>query len=73
MCPGDVVWAPRLTDSSLFWLTDEKTRRLQSFFPKIHDKLHVDEVHVLSGIIFTNRNNLLWHDTPKEWVAEDAL
>ena len=38
--------------------------RLEPYFPKSHGKLRVDDRRVLSGIIFVNRNGLLWRDAP---------
>ena len=51
--------------SDLFWLTDAQMARLEPFFPKSHDKPRVDDRHVLSGIIFINRNGLRWRDAPQ--------
>ena len=44
--------------SDLYWLTDAQMARLESFFPKSHGKLRVDDPRVLSGIIFINRSSL---------------
>ena len=52
--------------SDLFWLTDAQMAGLEPFFPKSHGKPRVDDKRVLSGIIFINRNGLLWRDAPKE-------
>ena len=59
--------------SNLFWLTDEQMERFRPFFPKSHGKPRVDDLRVLSGIIFINRNGLRWcaapreHGPPKTW------
>ena len=52
--------------SNLFWLTDAQMERLKPFFPKSHGKRRVDDRHVLSGIVFLNRNGLRWCDAPRE-------
>lgn len=52
--------------SNLYWLTYAQMERLKPFFPKSHGKHRVDDRRVLSGIIFINRNGLLWCDAPKE-------
>lgn len=52
--------------SNLFWLTDAQMVRLRPFFPKSHGRPRVDDLRVLSGIIFINRNGLRWCDAPKE-------
>ena len=52
--------------SNLFWLTEAQMPRLQSFFPESLGEPRVDDLRVLSGIIFINRNGLRWCDAPKE-------
>lgn len=57
----------------LYWLTDDQIERLRAFFPKIHSKLRVDGHHVLSGIIFVNRNGLCWRDASREYGSHKTL
>jgi len=38
--------------------------RLHPYFPRSRGKPRVDDRHVLSGIIFINRNGLRWCDAP---------
>ena len=52
--------------SDLFWLIDAPMARPEPYFPKSHGKPRVRDRHVLSGIIFINRNGLRWRDAPKE-------
>jgi transposase len=59
--------------SNLFWLTEAQMARLRPFFPKSHGKPRVDDLRVLSGIIFTNRNGLRWCDAPKEYGPPKTL
>jgi transposase len=59
--------------NNLFWLTDVQMARLEPFFPKSHGKPRVDDRRVLSGIIFKNRNGLLWCDAPKEYGPHKTL
>lgn len=59
--------------SELFWLTDAQMARLQPFFPKSHGKTGVDEIRVLSGIIFFNRNSLRWCDAPAAYGPHKTL
>lgn len=47
--------------------------RLKSSFPKSHGKPRVDNGHVLSGIIFTNRNGLRWHTAPAAYGPQKTL
>lgn len=42
--------------SSLFWLTHAQMERLNPFFPNSNGKPRVDDLRVLSGLIFINRN-----------------
>jgi Putative transposase of IS4/5 family (DUF4096) len=50
---------------SLFWLTDVQLERLNPFFPKSRGKPRMDDLRVLSGMIFINRNGLRWRDAPR--------
>lgn len=59
--------------SDLFWLTDAQIAWLQPFSPKSHGKPRVDDLRVLSGIIFINRNGLRWRDAPKEYGPAKTL
>ena len=59
--------------SNLYWLSEAQMARLQPFFPKSHGKPRVDDLRVLSGIIFINRNGLRWCDAPKEYGPAKTL
>ena len=50
--------------SNLFWLTEAQMAHLRPFFPKSDGRPRVDDLRVLSGIIFINRNDLRWFDVP---------
>ncbi len=52
--------------SNLFWPTEAQMSRLRPYFPKNHGRPRVDDLRVLSGIIFINRNGLRWCDAPNE-------
>ncbi len=52
---------------NLYWLTEEQMARLRPFFPRSHGRPRVDDSRVMSGIIFLNRNRLLWCDAPGEY------
>ena len=54
-------------------LTDEQMARRQPFFPKSHGRARVDDLRVLSGIIFVNRNGLRWRDAPREYGPAKTL
>ena len=59
--------------SNLFWLTEAQMSRLRPFFPKSNGRPRVDDLRVLSGIIFTNRNSLRWCDALREYGPEKTL
>jgi hypothetical protein len=53
--------------SNLFWQTDVQIDQLRPFFLKRHGKPRVNDLSVLRGIIFINRNELRWCDTSTEY------
>ena len=59
--------------SDLFWLSDAQMACLEPFVPKSRGKPRVDNRHVLSGIIFINRNGLRWRDVPTAFDPHKTL
>jgi len=59
--------------SNLYWLTEAQMARLRPYFPKSRGKPRVDDLRVLSGIIFINRNGLRWRDAPAEYGPPKTL
>jgi transposase len=59
--------------SSVYWLSDAQMERIKPFFPKSHGKPRVDDLRVMSGIIFINCNALRWRDAPKEYGPAKTL
>jgi transposase len=59
--------------SELFWLTEAQVERLKPFFPKSRGKPRVDDRRVLSGIIFIQRNGLLWKHAPADYGPSKTL
>ena len=59
--------------SNLFWLSDEQMARLRPYFPKSHGRPRVDDLRVLSGIVFINRNGLRWSDAPADYGPPKTL
>ena len=53
--------------STLYWLSEAQMDRLRPNFSKSRGRLRVDDLRVLSGIIFINRNGLRWCDAPSEY------
>ena len=48
--------------SELYWLTEAQVDRLRPFFPKSRGVPRVDDRRVLSGIIYIQRNGLMWSE-----------
>jgi transposase len=59
--------------SNLFWLTEAQMDRLRPFFHKSHGRPRVDDLRVLSGIVFLNRNGLRWCDAPRKYGPPKTL
>ena len=71
-----MVHEPQLlrgTMSKLYWLTEEQMKRLRPCFPRSRSKSRVDDRRVLCGIIFINRNGLLWCDAPVAYGPPKTL
>jgi transposase len=59
--------------SNLYWLTEAQMQRLRPYFPQSRGRARVDDLRVLSGIIFINRNGLRWCDAPVEYGPPKTL
>ena len=59
--------------SELFWLSEARVARLLPFFPKSRGKPRVDDRRVLSGIIYIQRNGLMWKDAPRDYGPHKTL
>ena len=57
----------------LYWLTEAQVERLKPFFPKSRGKPRVDDRKVLSGIIFIQRNGLMWKHAPAAYGPPKTL
>ena len=57
----------------LYWLTDAQIERLRPFFPKPRGKPRVDDRRVLSGIVFIQRNGLMWNHAPAAYGPAKTL
>ena len=56
-----------------FWLTEVQMARIRPFFPKSRGKQRVDDRRVLSGIIYIQRNGLMWKDAPEIYGPPKTL
>ena len=59
--------------SELFWLTEAQVERLSPYFPKARGKPRGADRRVLSGIIFIQRNGLMWKHAPKDYGPPKTL
>lgn len=59
--------------SELFWLSEGQVERLKPYFPKSRGKPRVDDRKVLSGIIFIQRNGLMWKHAPSAYGPPKTL
>ena len=59
--------------SELYWLSEAQVDRLRPFFPKPRGKPRVDDRRVLSGIIYIQRNGLMWKHAPREYGLPKTL
>ena len=59
--------------SDLLWLTRAQLARLEPYFPLSHGKPRVDDLRVISGIIFVIKNGLRWRDAPKDYGPHKTL
>ena len=59
--------------SERFWLTEAQMERIRPFFPKSRGRARVDDRRVLSGIIYIQRNGLMWRDAPDAYGPPKTL
>ena len=59
--------------SELFWLTEAQVEQMEPYFPKSRGKPRVDDRKVLSGIIFVQRNGLMWKHAPAAYGPPKTL
>ena len=59
--------------SQLFYLYTEQLERVKPFFPRSHGISRVDDLRVLSGILYIIRYGLQWKDTPHEYGPYKTL
>ena len=53
--------------SDLFLLTKSQFSRIRPYFPLAHGVERVDDLRVISGIIYVIKHGLQWKDAPKEY------
>ncbi len=59
--------------SQLFYLSVEQLERIKPFFPLSHGISRVDDLKVISGIIYVIKHGLQWKDAPHEYGPYKTL
>ena len=59
--------------SDLFLLSEAQMRRIKPYFPLSHGIARVDDLLVISGIIFVIKNGLRWRDAPREYGPHKTI
>ena len=59
--------------TDLFWLSQDQFDRIKLYFPLSHGMPRVDDLRVISGIIFVIKNGLRWRDAPREYGPHKTL
>ena len=59
--------------SKLFYLSQEQLEQLRPYFPLSHGIARVDDLRVISGIIYVIKNGLQWKDAPREYGPYKTL
>ena len=59
--------------SDLFWLSKTQFNRIKPYFPLPHGVPRVDDLRVISGIIYVIKNGLQWKDAPREYGPHKTL
>ncbi len=59
--------------SDLYWLSKNQLAKIERYFPLAHSVPRVDDLRVVSGIIFVIRNDLRWRDAPADYGPHKTL
>lgn len=59
--------------SDLFWLSKSQLNKIKPFFPPSRGVPRVDDLRVISGIIFVIKRGLQWRDAPHEYGPHKTL
>jgi transposase len=59
--------------SQLFYLSPGQIEKIRPFFPLSHGVPRVDDVKVVSGIIYVIRYGLQWKDAPRDYGPHKTL
>ena len=56
-----------------YQLTPSQFERIKPYFPLAHGVARVDDLRVISGIVYVIRNGLQWKDAPREYGPHKTL
>jgi transposase len=56
-----------------FQLTESQLERIKPYFPLSHGVARIDDLRVISGIVYVIRNGLPWKDAPREYGPHKTL
>ena len=59
--------------SDLFYLRPDQFDRIKRYLPYPHGNPRVDDLRVISGIIFVIKRGLQWRDAPEEYGPHKTL
>ena len=57
----------------LYWLSEEQLQVIKPYFPASRGVARVDDLRVISGIIFVLKRGLQWRDAPSEYGPHKTL
>ena len=57
----------------LYWLSEEQLKVIEPYFPRSRGVPRVDDLRVISGIIFVLKRGLQWRDAPSEYGPYKTL
>ena len=57
----------------LYWLSEEQLKVIEPYFPTSRGVPRVDDLRVISGIIFVLKRGLQWRDSPSEYGPYKTL
>lgn len=59
--------------SQLFYLSAEQLERIKPYFPLSHGVPRVDDLRIISGIIYVIKRGLQWKDAPRGYGPHKTL
>ena len=59
--------------SELYLLSRARFNRIKPYFPLAHGVPRVDDLRVVSGIVYVIKNGLMWKDAPKGYGPHKTL